>query len=396
MKIWRALPVFMLAAIPVAARAEVKINGFLNVVGGYATERRHGEYPAEVAVFEPGSSLGLQVSSDISDRSSITGQLISRGSDNFQVEAAWAYLKYRVAEGSAFRAGRFRAPFYLFSDYLDVGYAQHWVTPPREVYALQFDSVNGFDFTQQIPLGPLDTKVQIYAGSANDNFVKEATGEELKLELREQMGIVGTVNYQWLTLRASFHQVTNLTIVNFADISMPAPLGSIGGLQDALRAFDQEVGLGASGRHILDNLDVSGTAAEFSEAAIRLEWPHLFIVAEGTLLTFSDGPLAEQRRHFVSSGARAGDITVYASYARADDNEVDLARGLPVTDPVSAALGNALRRLSHSLMVLSETTSVGLRYDFEPGAAFKLELSQNQMPQAADSHMLRLAYNLTF
>lgn len=396
MKIW---PMLLAAAAflhSIPARAELDINGFLNVVGGYATERKIDQYEQEEVIFEPDTSFGLQISSTLSDKTSVTGQLISRGNNDFQVEAAWAYMTYQLSDTSRFRAGRLRTPLFLYSEYLDVGYAQHWISPPHEVYALQFDSVNGLEFKQQLNLGPIDADIQVYGGSANGTFKNENNSDELVLRLREQFGIAGNLRYQWLTLRASFHQVTNLTIENFSDIPLPLPLGSIAGLQAALNTVNQQVELGQNGQYILNNLDVDGVAGEFTEAAFKMDWQHFFIVGEGTLLTFDHGPLAEQRRHFLSMGARAGDITYYMTYARANDKQVNLGARLPSIPGVTDGLKSALDGLTSSLMLLSESTHVGIRYDFEQGAAFKFEISENQVPNTEDAYLIRLAYNLVF
>lgn len=388
-------PLLLVVAAP-AAIGQVQVNGFLNVVGGYASERAHLRYAPDELTFQPNSAFGLQVASDVGERTSVTGQLITRGATDFQVEAAWAYMTHRVSETSAFRAGRFRTPFFLYSDHLDVGYAQHWMTPPREVYALQFDSINGVDFSHQFPIGPLDAKLQVYLGSANDDFVIEASEERLDLELREQLGIVGTLNYRWLTMRASFHQVSDFTIENFSEIKLPSPLGSIAGLQAAIRAVHEQVNLGPGAPYVIDNLHVTDAAAEFAEAALKLEWARFFIIGEGTLLTFDQGPLAEQRRHYVSMGIRSGELTFYGSYARANDLETDLASRLPVVPGVTDGLAAALAGLTSSLMLVSETSSLGLRYDFEPGAALKVEVAENQLPKTEDSYLLRVGYHLIF
>lgn len=396
MAMWHKWASLALVAASPAVYAQVQINGFLNVVGGYASEREHLRYTAEELSFQPNSAFGLQVSSDVGEHTSVTGQFVTRGSSDFQVEAAWAYMTHRVSDTSAFRAGRFRTPFFLYSDHLDVGYAQHWVTPPREVYALQFDSINGVDFSHQFPIGPLDAKLQLYLGSANDDFVTEANDEELELELREQLGIVGTLNYRWLTVRASFHQVSDFTIANFTEIQLPAPLGSVAGLRAAIATVDDQHGLGPGARYVLNNLQVTDAAVEFAEAAIKLEWTRFFIVGEGSLLTFDHGPLAEQRRHYLSMGTRTGDLTFYGSYARADDAEAELAASLPTIAGVTEGLSAALEGLTSSLMLVSETSTIGLRYDFEPGAAFKVELAENQLPSTEDSYLIRVGYHLIF
>src|SRR5690606_12821678 len=184
------------------------------------------------------------------------------------------------------RMGRFRTPFFLYSDYLDIGYAQHWIAPPDEVYALQFDSVDGVDLTYHTSFGRVDTQLQLYFGSSENEFLFTRQDLSLDVRLREQMGAVGTINYGWLTLRGSFHQATRLTIDNFQDIPLPTPLENIRGLKSAVMQLSGIDSLSRNANYIIDHLDVQDVATEFTEFAIKMQWQHFFIIGEGTLLTF--------------------------------------------------------------------------------------------------------------
>lgn len=375
--------------------AAPEVSGFINAVGGYALERPTAGYEPDTMTFANDSLLGLQVSQQLSPRFSATGQLIARGADEFKAEAAWAYLTYHLADSAQFRMGRFRTPFFLYSDYLDVGYAQHWISAPDEVYALQFDSVDGMDLTYNQSFGRLDSKIQMYFGSSQDEFSLNRQDTTFDIRLREQMGIIGTLNYGWLTVRASFHQATRLSIDNFSELQLPEPLGNIAGLKNAVTALNANYNLGANGRFLLDHLDVKDVSAEFSEFAMRMQWDHFFILGEGTLLTFDDSPLAKQRRHLVSAGTNWHKVTLYATYARANDEPVDLASALPSL-PETQNLRRVLQSMTHSLALESESATVGLRYDIDAGAAFKIEVTENKIPQNDQSNLVRFGFHLVF
>lgn len=388
------LKIALLGHSPVVM-AEPEVSGFINAVGGYAMERATNGYEADTVTFANDSLLGLQVSQEISPRFSATGQLVARGADDFKAEAAWAYLTYHLSDSAQFRMGRFRTPFFLYSDFLDVGYAQHWITAPDEVYALQFDSVDGMDLTYNQSFGRLDSKIQMYFGSSQDDFTLERQDATFDIRLREQMGIIGTLNYGWLTARASFHQATRLSIENFSELPLPEPLGSVAGLRSAITDLNANYALGADGQFLLDHLDVQDVAAEFSEFALRMQWTHFFILGEGTLLTFDDSPLAKQRRHLVSTGINWHKVTIFATYARANDEPVNLASALNSV-PDTQDLRRVLHRLTHSLALESESSTVGLRYDLETGAAFKLEITENKIPQNDQSNLVRFGFHLVF
>lgn len=376
--------------------ATPKLSGFINAIGGYATERPTLGYEADNLTFTHDSLLGLQISSPLTEKISATGQVVARGSESYTAEAAWAYLTLDLSDSTKFRMGRFRTPFFLYSDFLDVGYAQHWIRPPEEVYALQFDSIDGMDISYNTSFGRMDSQLQMYFGSADDKFMLSKQDAELDVRLREQMGVVGTLNYQWFTARASFHQVTRLTIENFQALTLPQPFGDIEGLAQSIIALDRQYDFGRNADFVLEHLDVKEVAAEFSEFAVKLHWPGFFIIGEGTLLIFDDSLLAKQRRHLASVGTHFGDTTLYATYARANDEPVDLASAIPNNPGVTDGVRRTLAGLTSAVSLESETTTLGVRYDLNPGAAFKLEISENTIPQHNQSNLMRFGFHLVF
>lgn len=378
------------------SHADIQFNGFLSSIASYTTEREVLGYEYKEVTLAPDSRFGLQIRADLSDRVSATGQMVARSQDGFATQMSWAYLSYQAGRDTQFRMGRFRAPFFLYSDQQEVGYAYPWISPPLEVYALQFDSVEGIDMIHQIPLGPTNLQIQVYAGSLDDSFALSKTDFEFETRLRDQVGVVGTLTYDWLTLRSSFHQVSRLTLTNLGELPLPAPLGNVFGLQGALQNMHNELGGHAGVEHALDNLLVEDVATEFAQAAIRTDWRQFFFVAEGTLLTFRGGPLARQRRHFASVGTRFGDSTVYFNYSRANDLPAKLHQGIPAIDEATTAMRSVLIGYAESMSLNSQSYALGLRQDFQPGVAFKLEIIENQIPHNNQSNLIRFGFDLVF
>lgn len=112
------------------------------------------------------SRAGLQVNARINDEAEAVVQLLARGSDDFAVEAQWAYLAYNVRPDITVRAGRLVLPFYLHSQYLNVGYAYPWVELPTEVYdTIPADTMEGIDATWNINTGNINHKLNVFWGS---------------------------------------------------------------------------------------------------------------------------------------------------------------------------------------------------------------------------------------
>lgn len=397
-RIFRPFFLFLLtiSGLSQNALAAPDVSGFINAIGGYAMERPTLGYEADNLIFERDSLVGIQISSQLNEKISATGQLLAQGRDNYSAEATWAYLTYELSQQTQFRMGRFRTPLFFYSDFLHVGYAQHWISPPEEVYGLPFDSVEGVDLNYSFSLGRTDAKFQMYFGSSRRDYATDNSPEPLNIELREQMGVVGSFNRGWLSARISFHQVTRLTINNFAEQPLQDPFSNVRELTQTVADLGEIYGFEDNADFVVSQLALRDVTAEFSEAAIKMQGQHLFLIAEGTLLTFDDSAIAKQRRHLVSLGTQLHNTTLYLSYARANDEPVDLARAIPLIPGVTEGLQGVLSGLTQSFSLESETASIGLRRDLTAGAAVKLEISENTLPNHNQSNLVRFGFHLVF
>lgn len=113
------------------------------------------------------NKMGVQFVFQVSDNVDFTGQLVSKGTRDYQVEAEWAYLSYRPVNSLSLRFGRQRIPYYLLSEYLDVGYAYPWVRPPIELYNIPISSTDGIGALYDFNLGNWNFTWQGYAGKSS-------------------------------------------------------------------------------------------------------------------------------------------------------------------------------------------------------------------------------------
>lgn len=84
------------------------------------------------------SRLGAQVDARFSDQLSGLLQITSeqRHDGSFRPEVELANLKYQPSSNLSIQMGRVVLASFMISDYRLVGYANHWVRPPIEVYNL--------------------------------------------------------------------------------------------------------------------------------------------------------------------------------------------------------------------------------------------------------------------
>ncbi|WP_096085202.1 hypothetical protein [Agaribacterium haliotis] len=383
------------------ASAELQWNGFITAGGGMASEDGLFGYEEDLT-FNNESILGLQLTGDISDKLSATGQIVARGDEDMEVDVSWAYLSYKATDKTTLRLGRFRTPFYLYSDFLEVGYAYHWISPPNDVYSLPADSIDGFDVVYNTPLGATDFTAQFYGGSVDSEFT--VSGEPVETDIRNQAGLALTLNWEWLTLRASHHYAAKVNFVGLEDAPIPV-VGSIGALQDGLETLtavtgDQGYAQAAS------NLSVEDVEYTFDEIAIKIEWNNILFVAEATELKAESGLTDQQNRNYVSLGYNIGPVLLHVTQSRADDDVAAIADTITVLDPgvwgaelsaQSAGAKLAVNGLAERFAVVDRTTNtLGVRWDFTPGAAFKIEGSDVDYDDGTSGQIYRFVIDAVY
>ena len=152
---------------------KLKINGFMSV---YAVRSTVDGTDFDIGVdqswgFSPDTIVGLQFDYKLADNLDAVVQLTSKGRNDFDTEAEWAFLRYRATDDLTLRGGRLRLPFYMYSEAIEVGYAYPWVRPPVEMYTTTITTYEGVDATYSFDLGNWDNSAKVYYGSIDlDNI----------------------------------------------------------------------------------------------------------------------------------------------------------------------------------------------------------------------------------
>ena len=119
-----------LASLPTYA-TEIRIDGFASLVYGQTLDKDEGSSAFDGraygnrADFQTDSLYAVQFRADMTEGMSATAQVIGKGAENFDAKISWAYFTYQLNDSWSVKAGRQRLPYFLYSDFLDVGYAYH-------------------------------------------------------------------------------------------------------------------------------------------------------------------------------------------------------------------------------------------------------------------------------
>lgn len=344
-----------LLAIAIASPAmanDLQINGFLSVGATIKdSDKAHIAGTDNQGGFKQDTILGLQVSKQVNDSTSVTGQLVSRGTDDYSTEASWAFVTYAANDDLDLRMGRLRVPAFYYSDFLEVGYTYNPIRPAEEVYRLPFSSMDGVDLTQRFSSGNIDGAVQVYYGRYVGDF--ENGGSTYDADFRNLTGISITSSLGNFGGRLSYNQAElNLQ----GDVPAGSDLAN-GAAGAALIA----AGLGDPSA--AEDFNISGQTSQFVAAALTYDNGTYSALAEWTAFNHETNLLMDDQAWLVSLAKRMGEFTPHVTYSATKNfyesgNEGKIQKQLPLaTEEASITLG--------------------LRYDYDSSTALKFEIQHN-------------------
>ena len=424
----------VLASSGLAHAGDINISGFLSAGGGSIADEElcHDVYPvghpsagqpntdtscgyagyeSEDFTFDVDSLVGIQITGNVSDKMAVTAQLVARGQNDNEVTAEWAYVAYTVNDNFKWRMGRLRTPFYMLSDYVDVGYAYNWISAPSEVYYLPFNNVQGMDALFNFTAGSFDGLVQAYAGAFTDSFT--LSGVDVSTKSRNQTGISLQMNRDWLTLRAAYHRAElTLDVPNLTALS-----AGVSAFCTSLAAANAVFpGFSDCGTIDYEKFVVNEDDGTFLDAAISVDTGRFLAVAETATFKLDNSPFSEDKRSYLMVGIRFGDIVLHATYAKADDKSQasDMLEGLPADTGTSFTAGHPLFNTQQALATgLAQlragaayaadsqvdehtTNTIGMRWDFTSSAVFKLQYDILKRDDVDDQKLIRFAFQSVF
>jgi hypothetical protein len=319
------------------------------------TQAEGAGFSDEVA-FGVDSRLGLQLTATFSPKLSAVVQVVSEQQydNSFTPVVEWANVKYDVTPDFSVRAGRIVLPTFMTSDYRKVGYANHWVRPPVEVYyLLPVTNNDGVDASYRLRFGRFTNTLLGYAGN------KDAELPAGSVEGRGSRGLFNTLEFGAAQFRLGYSR-SHLTS------------DSINSFFGLFRQF------GAQGNAIADRYDLDDTRIETMVLGGRYEPGNWFTMAEW-VRSSSDSFIGTNRAWYISGGYRHSSLTPYVTYARKKrlgnsmrERGLDLT-GLPpalqgFATGINAGLGGMLRPSD------SATLTLGTRWDFAANFSATLQL----------------------
>ena len=331
----------------VFALEDINFSGYFTLKGTYtdanqvdgttATKYGYGYASKNVDFDTTGNHIGLQANAQVTDELEMTLVMQANGGgDKYSVDMAWAYASYSMSDDFTLRLGRIKGPFFMVSEYKEVGYAYPWVTPPQEVYSTNpIEAVTGLDLVYQTGVGNWDWLFELYAGSGKN----------------EAIALANVADYYVATM-GDASPITKGATVDFSTNGMIGFNTTFGTQGISFRAgyFSTKVDVTSFGIN-----DEKGT---FGGIGMIVDWRNMLIYSEYIVRDTQNSDamksaFPDQKAGYITLGYRFGDFMPYVTAANMDKGK----------DNSSFALKQS-------------SYSIGFRYEAAPTAAIKFEATQ--------------------
>jgi hypothetical protein len=273
----------------------------------------------------------------------------------------WAYVRVQPLQSLSFRAGYLRAPTFMYSDSIFIGYSNTWVRAPLEVYNLSpVYQIRGVDATWRTNLGAFSVTVNPYIG---DGEVKLDSGD---LDVPQWAGLATTVE------RGPF-----LARVGYSELELGSSITALIPLVDALRGVPSAF-CGACSSEA-DHLEVDGTKVKNFSVGAQYDDGANFLAAEyASVDTGGNYVVPSRTGAYATYGRRFGGIMPYATYAISRRDEVTNSNAIPAVGPLAGLNAGVNASLSTGATD-QDSYSVGVRYEVPAFSVLKAALVKLQL-----------------
>lgn len=324
-----------------ARNTGVRFNGFFST--GYARASNDAGYAGitEESEVKDLSLFALQGTFDVTQKSQIVMQLVGRGADDWEPEVEWAYLSHRPTNNLQLRAGKMRIPFFMYSDSLEVGYAQPWARPPQSVYGpIAVTSYVGADASYNWNFDNSSLNANFFTGFTDED------GNSGDVQLRNIAGLnLSWTDYVW-TIRGV--AATAEADIDATRLAAQAPVGSN-----------------------VDTVLADGDRGNFYGLGVSYDDGSWQIIGEVTRVEV-DGKFADTDSAYLSVGHRFGSWTPYVAVGWVESKDDDERLGVVMTSDGDVLAPESILNFQR------EDYSVGTRWDITPGVAIKADITHSR------------------
>lgn len=368
--------------------------------------------------FSPDSKIAVQGTYKFTPQVSATAQVMTKLGPEAQYLSNfdWAFAKWQASPALTFRAGRMGGPFFMISDFRNVGYANTAVRPNLDVYGqVPTDRYDGIDATYQHNFDSMTLNATVLYGDAKADFTPAfrkgalelgPSGFELKglkginLTLETDTGFSYRLGYLW-----SKYNLTSDSIDAMQGAANCLKGVEVGKANTCLGALDRNnallqtlsqsesipfqsnwntlgvnFGNAVNNSAVTKNKDIS-----FLGFGVTYDMDNWVVTSEYTKRR-SNSFVTDTTGWYANVGYRVGKFTPYIAVSKVKTDQINVKQDL-VSDAILGSVATNLNKSLKSFLdvqkLAQNTVTVGSRWDVAPGVALKGQFDRVTKP--ADS-----------
>lgn len=160
---------FSLYLISTVNAGQIDVTGYASLIGTKIDVQDvtyWNEYAKNYIDYTHQSRIGLQFNTDIINDLEFSLTLLGEGNKEYLARTAWFYGTYIISKNTSIRFGRLKVPVLMVSNYIDIGHAYPWISPPPEVYSLNMiESSDGLEYIHETDIFNSTLLLNTYIGS---------------------------------------------------------------------------------------------------------------------------------------------------------------------------------------------------------------------------------------
>ena len=326
----------------------------------------------------PDTKFGAQMDVKFNDVLSATVQLLSKENSvgSYSPDVEWAFGKIKLGGGFDLRLGRIGAPFFMTSDFRNVGYTNVSVRTPTDVYQLvPIRSFDGGDILYETNVGDTTLHGQIWAGKSSVRVGQIPPDGDEDIVLHNISGINLSAENGPLTIRYGIMKAR----LGSEGTGLAGFNGLLAGLQTLSTKSPYLSSLGTIG----SDLSVNAKLVTFQGVGVVFDSGNWVLNSEYVKRISSSDYTPTINAWYATLGYRVSTLTPYVSFSgRSNVNPVGYAMpaaGYPaaLAPKVAALVAGANGAVNET----TETTSaLGVRWDAGKNYDIKAEFQKVKVP----------------
>jgi len=326
------------------------------------------------------SKIAIQGTYNITPTVSATTQVMTKinADGDYVPNIEWIFAKWQVTPALTVRAGRIGAPFFMVSDFRDVGYANTTVRPNLDVYGqVPLSQFEGADISYQAHLGSVSLTSTLWSGVSRSDYALANPDERepIKVKLSRTLG---------------------LNLVAETDMGLTFRFGHTQGKLDASSSTAQQLRQGALGlalaippdaakwNSVADLLTVDKVDASFTGIGVAYDSGDWLISTEFTKRK-TDSYISDSTGWYVTVGRRIDAFTPYVGLSRlkTDERSSNPATNLAVTNGSTDLVSGGVNAILNTQKIDQRTATLGVRWDAMSNLAVKAQWDHIRKPANA-------------